>query len=74
MNIFRKTEVQTVISRCCTGLYLNWFKSYDTNAKKHKNAKNGKNIKEITSYDTNAKKMEKKILAFCVITFEPTNI
>ena len=30
MNIFHKTEVQTVILRCWMGLYLNWVKSYDT--------------------------------------------
>ena len=40
MNIFHKTEVQTVIFRCLTGLNLNWFKSYDTKCKKNKNAKN----------------------------------
>ena len=28
MFIFHKTEVQTVILRCLTGLNLNWFKSY----------------------------------------------
>ena len=28
------------------GLYLNWFKSYDTNAKKHKNVRNAKNGKK----------------------------
>ena len=28
MNIFQKTEVQTVILRCWTFLYLNWFYSY----------------------------------------------
>ena len=28
MNIFHKTEVQTVILRCWMVLYLNWFKSY----------------------------------------------
>ena len=28
MCIFLKTEVQTVILRCWTGLNLNWFKSY----------------------------------------------
>ena len=30
INIFHKTEVQMVILRCWTGLYLNWFKCYDT--------------------------------------------
>ena len=34
MNIFHKTEVQTVILRCWTGLKPNWFKSYGTNEKK----------------------------------------
>ena len=33
INIFHKTEVQTVILRCWTGLYFNWFKSYDTKCK-----------------------------------------
>ena len=28
MSIFHKTEVQTVILRCLTGLNCNWFKSY----------------------------------------------
>ena len=28
MSIFNKTEVQTVILRCWTGLHLDWFKSY----------------------------------------------
>ena len=27
MNIFPKTEVQTIILKCWTGLYLNWFKT-----------------------------------------------
>ena len=30
IEIFNKTEVQTVILRCLTFLILNWFKSYDT--------------------------------------------
>ena len=33
MNIFHKTEVQTVILRCWMCLYLNWFKRYDTKCK-----------------------------------------
>ena len=33
INIFHKTEVQTVILRCWMGLNLNWFKSYDTKCK-----------------------------------------
>ena len=44
MNIFHKTEVQTVILRWWTDLKLNWFKSYVTNAKNCKNTKNGKKI------------------------------
>ena len=27
---FKKLRLKTVIMRCWTGLYLNWFKSYDT--------------------------------------------
>ena len=30
INIFHKTEVQTVILMCLTGQNHNWFKSYDT--------------------------------------------
>ena len=30
MTIFHKTEVQTAILRCLTGLKLDWFKSYDS--------------------------------------------
>ena len=33
MTIFHKTEVQTVILRCLTGLNLDWFKSYDSKYK-----------------------------------------
>ena len=53
MSIFHKTEVQTVILRCWTSLYLNWFKSYERNAKKRKNAKNAKTqeiIIQITTF------------------------
>ena len=32
-HFFAKTEVQTVILRCWTGLYLYWFKSYDIKRK-----------------------------------------
>ena len=38
MFIFHKTEVQTVILKCLTGLNLDWFKSYDTKRKKLKKA------------------------------------
>ena len=37
IDIFHKTVVQTVILRCWTSLYLNWFKSYATNTKNEKN-------------------------------------
>ena len=77
MSIFHKTEVQTVILRCWTSLYLNWFKSYERNAKKRKNAKNAKNEEintQITFFLQNWKKFEKEIFAFCVITFEPIKI
>ena len=33
INIFNKTEIQTIILRCWTGFYLNWFKGYDTKRK-----------------------------------------
>ena len=33
MNIFHKTEVQTVILRCQMGLNLIWFKNYDPKRK-----------------------------------------
>ena len=33
MFIFHKTEVQTVILRCLTGLNSDWFKNYDTKCK-----------------------------------------
>jgi hypothetical protein len=42
LYICHKIEVQAVILRSWTGLYLNWFKSYDTNEKTLKNAKNHK--------------------------------
>ena len=60
VNIFHKTEVQRVILRCCTGLYLNWFKSYDTDAKKRKNAKNAKNAKTKIKHITSFTKLKKK--------------
>ena len=77
MNIFHKTEVQTVILRCWMGLFLNWFKSYDIKWKTLKNAKNAKITKNST-YENfflqkrTKTKMEK--IAFCVITFDPIKI
>ena len=77
MNIWHKTEVQTVILRCLMGLYLNWFKSYDTKWKTHKNAKNAKITKNST-YDfffiQNCTKTKKEKISLCVITFEPKKI
>ena len=57
--IFHITKVQTVILRCWTGLYLNWFKSYDTNEKRVKTQIN------ITQNPKNV-----CIFAICVTTFE----
>ena len=37
IDIFHKTEIQTVILRCLMSSNLNWYKSYDT---KRKNSKN----------------------------------
>ena len=34
IDIFYKNEVQSIIFRCLTCLYLNWFKSYDTKRQK----------------------------------------
>ena len=71
MNIFHKTEVHTVILRCWTGLKLNWFKRYDTNAKKCKNiknAKNTKNAKNNTQMSSFFYKIETEIF---VLSFEP---
>ena len=42
--IFHKTEVQTVILRCWTALYINWFKSYDKNEKHAKTQKSPKTV------------------------------
>ena len=67
-NIFHKTEVQTVILRCWTGLKPNWFKSYDTNEKTRKNTKK---ITQMRSFLQNHKNQEMEIFAFFVITFEP---
>merc|ERR1712008_127863 len=67
MNIFHKTEIQTVILRCSTSLKLNWYKSYDTKCK------NPKKRKRVVFYKI-AKKMEMEIFAFCTIAFEPIEI
>ena len=39
INIVYKTEIQTVILRWLTCLYINWFKSYEQNAKNTKTQK-----------------------------------
>ena len=49
IKIFYKTEVQTVILRCLTCLYLNWFKRYDRKRQKFKNSKNAKLSKLVNS-------------------------
>ena len=49
MIIFHKNEIQTVILRCLTCLYLSWFKSYDTKWKKWKNSKSTKLSKLVYS-------------------------
>ena len=38
MNIFYKTEIQTVNLRCLPSLNLSWYKSYDIKTKNAKNA------------------------------------
>ena len=75
--IFHKTEVQMVILSCCTGLYLNWCKSYDKNEKHMKNTKNPKitkNSTRILFFLQNRTKTKMEIIAFCVITFEPIEV
>ena len=47
INIFHKTEVQTVILRCWTVLYINWLKSYDKNEKHAKTQKTQKSPKTV---------------------------
>ena len=66
-----------VILRCWTGLYHNWFKSYDKNEKHVKNAKTpkiAKNSTWILSFLQNRTKTKIEIIAFCVITFEPIKV
>ena len=75
--IFHKTEVQTVILRYWTGLYLIWLKSYATNTKNEENAKNAKNAKNIiqmSAFLQNHNNLKKEIFAFCAITLEPISI
>ena len=77
MNIFHKTEVQTVILRYCTGLFLNWCKSYDKNEKHTKNTRKhkiNKNSTRILFFLQNRTKRKMEKIAFCVITFEPIKI
>ena len=45
ISIFHKTEFQTIILRCCTGLDHNWFKSCDTNVVNFPNYQR-KNLKD----------------------------
>ena len=68
MNIFHKIEVQMVIFRCWRGPYPNWFKSYDTIAKKRKKAKITKirkNITQITSFYKIEKNGKGNICVLC---------
>ena len=60
IDIFHKTEVQTVIFRCLTGLYLNCFKSYDTKRKKEQKRKN----QNWVFFDKISKKWKWKFLHF----------
>ena len=55
--------------RCLTNLNLNWYKRYNPNCIKNKNAKKSK----LFFYKI-AKKTEMEVFAFCVITFEPIKI
>ena len=71
INTFHKTEVHRVILRCWTGLNLHWFKSYDTNEKHEKRAKN---TTQIRAFLQNCKNPKMEIFSFCVITFEPIKI
>ena len=68
--IFHKTEVQTVIFRCSTGLDLNWIKGYDTKRKQTLKRKKHNWV----FFDKNCKKNEIEMFAFFVITFEPNKI
>ena len=74
MNIFHKTEVQTVILRCWTVLYINWFKSYDKNEKHAKTRKSPKTVHTKFFFYKIALKQKWKKNAFCVITFEQIKI
>jgi hypothetical protein len=65
--IFHKTEVQTVIFRCLTGLDLNWIKSYDTKCKQTLKCEKHNWF----FFWQNCKKNEMEMFAFFVITFEP---
>ena len=67
MNIFHKTEIQTVILRCSTSLKLNWYKSYDTKCKTTKTQKS-------LFFTKSQKKTEMEIFAFCTITIEQIEI
>ena len=77
MNTFHKTEVQMVILRCRTVLYINWLKSYDKNEKNTRTQKNAKITKNGTYeffFLQNRTKTKMEKIAFCVITFDPIKI
>ena len=68
MVIFHKTEIQTVILRCITGLNCNWVKSYET---KHKYFCFW--IFAILYKNTRFRFCVFCIFVFCVITFVKIN-
>ena len=77
INIFHKTEVQTVILRCWTVLYINWLKSYDKNEKHTKAQKTQESPKTVHTncfFLQNRTKTKMDKIAFCVITFEQIKI
>ena len=75
IHIFHKTEVQTVILRCWTGLYFISFMPQIQKMKETKeNAKSMKNIIQMSVFLQNRKNQETEIIVFCVITFDPSTI
>ena len=67
INIFHYIEVQMIILRCCTGLNLKWFKSYDT---KWAVTNKGQLISEWIYEDkTSPKKETKNCKDFCPVSF-----
>ena len=65
MSIFHKTEVQTVILRCWTVLYINWLKSYDKNEKHAKTQKTQKLYIQIGFFTKSQKPKNGNICLLC---------